>query len=329
MEAYFRARVISVLSDYPCYFWVHRDDGTNTGLRPRVWADWYGHLRDALDVVEANTEPGEFRNRLLSHWYRSKGLRLLGAGLTGRDDADARALIAALRDLAAERFPLGVDDQLPAIMRIRSTLLRAGDVDTIRELAAAERGMHAKHRVLRLRPADGGLEIGLRAILAYGGGAPVRLVPRHGDFVWDAPVELADELPAYMSGAGPPRIDVVLRHRDTDEAYMLPGTTDPLGPGREGAIRLGGKVSARLDPQTLKAGRPLTPGVWYVRVQLAACGWQVHRTVRAPAGLEATPWSLPGWTITPVAIERGYLALDVTAARRRPVLARARALLRR
>ena len=58
VSAYLHARTISVLSDYPCYFHTARDDGGNAGFRPLEPVGYFANLRDALDAVDALTEPG-------------------------------------------------------------------------------------------------------------------------------------------------------------------------------------------------------------------------------------------------------------------------------
>ena len=58
VSAYLHARGISVLSDYPCYFHTARGDGGNAGFRPLEPVGYFANLRDALDAVEALTEPG-------------------------------------------------------------------------------------------------------------------------------------------------------------------------------------------------------------------------------------------------------------------------------
>ena len=72
MRAYFLAPRISVLADYPCYHWVLRDVRSNASfgrLDPRAY---FANLREVLDIVDANTEPGPFRDRLYSRWYRGR-----------------------------------------------------------------------------------------------------------------------------------------------------------------------------------------------------------------------------------------------------------------
>jgi poly(ribitol-phosphate) beta-N-acetylglucosaminyltransferase len=340
MEAYFRADVISVLSDYPCYYWVTRDDGSNTGRRRRNWSEWYGYLRDTLDVVEAHTDPGPFRDRLLSHWYRTKGLGLLGSPLARREEADARALMEALADLAADRFPPSVDDHLPPIMRVRSALLRGGQLDRIRSLAVAERGMRLEESVRRLRAVDGGLDIEVTAELVYADRSPVKVRLDEGRAVWVPPIPLGEAVPGealdFTSHASRPQLDVLVRRRSTHELYALPGATEPLPVEPDGSMRLGATRRVRLDPETLQAGRPLEVGTWDLRVQLSSCGWHLQSAVRTPSDRKAWPASTAlatPRTVVPISTARGTVALHVTTPRLpRPlaaVRARARALRRR
>ena len=81
VSAYLHARGISVLSDYPCYFHTARGDGGNAGFRPLEPVGYFRNLRDALDAVEALTEPGALRDRLHRRWLRVEMVgRLRGAG---------------------------------------------------------------------------------------------------------------------------------------------------------------------------------------------------------------------------------------------------------
>ena len=57
-----RGQSICVLADYVCYFHTQRGDLGNAGRHRLDPVGYFGNLREALDVVEANTEPGPFRN---------------------------------------------------------------------------------------------------------------------------------------------------------------------------------------------------------------------------------------------------------------------------
>ena len=138
VQAYFRARRIAVLSDYPTYFWVRRDDGKNASER-RLGAGYFTDLREVLDIVEANTKPGPFRDRMLRHWYRVKMLgRLGGPTFSGRSRDEQRELFDDVRALAAERFTPSVTEGVTANLRVRAALMEAGRLDGLVSLAEWE-----------------------------------------------------------------------------------------------------------------------------------------------------------------------------------------------
>ena len=70
VAAYFAAKGISVLSDYACYYHISRVDQGNAGFRPLDPRAYLKNLAEALDVVDANTEPGPARDRLHRRWMR-------------------------------------------------------------------------------------------------------------------------------------------------------------------------------------------------------------------------------------------------------------------
>jgi hypothetical protein len=78
VHAYFHARNMAILADYACYHWVHWGSGTNASYVAPDPAAYFSDVRDVLDVVDAHTEPGEFRDRLYGRWYRGKLLGRLG-----------------------------------------------------------------------------------------------------------------------------------------------------------------------------------------------------------------------------------------------------------
>ena len=84
----------------------------NASHRPLDPEGYYGNVREVLDLVLEHTEPGPFRDRLLTHWYRGKMLQRVGGAQVHaprrrpqppprRDDPGARA--RALRRGRARR----------------------------------------------------------------------------------------------------------------------------------------------------------------------------------------------------------------------------------
>jgi poly(ribitol-phosphate) beta-N-acetylglucosaminyltransferase len=326
VKAYFRANVISVLADYPCYHWVRRRDGSNAGKRQREWRSFFGYLRDALDVVEEHTEPGDFRNRLLAHWYRTKGLAWLGPGFARRDPDDAYRFLDSLRGLAAERYPAGVDEHLPGILRVRSALLRAGAFDEIRRLAEFERTLDVQQNLEQLEAGDGRLTIRVAAQVHHPDGTPVAFEPVGERLFWPPPIELGPHVPSealdFTSAYELVRLHVVVRGRSTNEAFVVPGDTALLPPLADGRRIFGATRTAQLDPDTVANGNSLSRQVWDLDIQLDGCGWTHRRRLSSRAGAAPrVPLTAPigaNDRVVPFTTRHGAVALDVDQRLLRP-----------
>jgi poly(ribitol-phosphate) beta-N-acetylglucosaminyltransferase len=139
VHAYFHARAISVLADRPYYHWALRVDPKRNASYSRIEPErYFASLREVLDLVEAHTEPGPFREALLAHWYRGKMLGRLTGAFAKRDEAYARPLLDTIRGVALDRHGDGVDERLAYNLRVRSALLRRGDAGGLRALARFE-----------------------------------------------------------------------------------------------------------------------------------------------------------------------------------------------
>ncbi len=160
VQAYLRAKVVSVLADEPCYFYCERDDGGNLSSEPLRPAAYCGNLLRILDLVIDEVEPGDLRSRLLRRFYRIEMLsRLAGASFVDSDPSYRRELFEAIRGLALDRIDDAVHDGLGPVNRLRSTLLRAGRLDDLVELARRELRVELRCRVGAVGWAHGRLRI--------------------------------------------------------------------------------------------------------------------------------------------------------------------------
>jgi hypothetical protein len=156
LEAYFRARTISILADYPCYHWVLRGDATNASWSRMEPVSYFGFVREVLDIIEANTAPGELRDRLLAHYLRSKALwRLEGAVFLRRDEDFNRELFEEVRKLTLERFPPAIDRYVPFKYKVRAHVVRDGSFEGVVALARFEADLRARVRATEVRHRDG------------------------------------------------------------------------------------------------------------------------------------------------------------------------------
>jgi glycosyltransferase involved in cell wall biosynthesis len=140
-RAYLAASRVSILADYDYYFlWRGKPSGHISG-EPTPSAGYIGSV--AIIMSEACKLPDHAaRADVLLDVYRRKGLRWFRPSEFLRYSADKREdLVAAVQALAREYIPSDLEERLPLQSRLRSHLIRAGDVDALLTLLQAqERG---------------------------------------------------------------------------------------------------------------------------------------------------------------------------------------------
>jgi glycosyltransferase involved in cell wall biosynthesis len=301
MRCYFAARSISVLADYPCYHWVLRDLEVNASTQRFDVPDYFGRVGEILDIVEANTEPGEARDKLTTAWYTSKLLaRAGGLAYLERPDDYRVELYDEIRAMADARFGPRFDGRLPFNLRLRAELLRADRFDDLLTVARREAALEPKVTNLAIAQhakTPDALRITMRVRLTGpgdGGGGPLAFAPDGETLRWVAPdgLELTDEQrdatdPLHAGATA----HVIVRHPDDAVEYLLPArTTTKLVavPDTDGHVRVQAAVRATLDPATAAGGGPLPPGDWDLDVRLVVAGF--HATAPVPGGkLRITP----------------------------------------
>lgn len=279
MEAYFRARVISVLSSTPCYAWLKNEGSASSSrIHPE---SYFPHLEAVLDLVEANTEPGRLREQLLRHWYRGKILQRLSARRLGRYPDDYRErLLDVVAPLAQRRFGDGVERGLALPHRVRSALLRSGRRDDLIRFARFETDLTCRAEVTAARWTRGGrlsLTVDARIVTASGD----RLAFDPGSVgeratVWRAPgwMRLPRELRDARHDLRDDFLELWVRDERTGRERRVPGR-------RARALSRGRLI---LDPtRTFAADDPSVGGTLLVRVRHA--GWTLHAPLRAEPAL--------------------------------------------
>ena len=190
VHAYFHADGISVLADRPYYHWTTRERTPNASHGSLDPEGYYGNVREVLDLVLEHTEPGPFRDRLLTHWYRGKMLqRVGGRKFARRDDAHNRELVETIRALALERYDERVHDRLAFNLQVRSALLRSGRYEDLQRLARFEAGLRAAVKA-RVRGSGRRLALELTATLRG-----LELAPAGERLLWRPPEALPGPRP--------------------------------------------------------------------------------------------------------------------------------------
>ena len=320
VEAYLRAKVVSVLSDYTCYHHIARDDAGNAGFGTIEPVGYYGNLREGIDIVERLTEPGPLRDLVLRRWYSVEMLnRVGGKAFAGWQDDYRRSMYEEIRNLALERFTSpGIWEPLGPHHRVRSVLLREGRYDDLVRLAAFDSSLVLAATLDGLAWRDGSLHVAATLAVETAKGAPALTVSESGELRYEAPTDGVPDDARVLVPQEEPRVELLLRDRETkvDRPVSLRVTTAPrTGSGRQ-PHRLVAEGS--VDP-TKVGGKPLSAGVWdlFIRLRDWGAGNNVTRRLGAvrvsgletdiePAVLGGKPLLvLPYWT------EQDNLSLDV------------------
>jgi glycosyltransferase involved in cell wall biosynthesis len=329
--AYLKAERISVLADYPVYYWMKRDDGgNNTQHRFNPKHGFWPNTRTIAGQIKDGTTPSDdidaLQNRLLHRLYHVEILsRTREPEILREDPAEQRQRFEAAREVAREEFPAAVREGLPAVSRLRAELLEAGDFDGAVALAERVREVKARSAVSDLRWEDGRLVANVTLDLLRGDGEPLVLVERDGKQYLDP--ELLAGVPGTEDGwevPDPFRLayaELVVKDRDREDWWYPEGDLDmrlrPLGDGRSQVVATG---QLRLDPEHLAGGRPLERGVHdvWAYVQLLGVDRMVRVTGDGTAGGPAAGPALTGGRLAlPYWTGSGQLALDVDQRQRK------------
>ena len=332
VPAYFAASVVSVLGDHVCYLYQERADGGNAGSVTIDPAAYYGDLRAVLEIVIANTEPGEPRTRLLRRFYRVEMLgRLSEPSFHQLEPAFRDGIYSAVRSIAMDLIDPDVDATFTPILRLRAALLRADRQDALVELARRLAPARASWSLDRLAWTRGRLELGFEASFDTATGSDLVVPADDGRWVIDpaltsgllpSPFEVSDE---EVRGL---RADVLLRDRVTGAQWVVPTKSALEGAGGADGETDGQATrpilhgTATLDPLTAAGKHPLDEGIWDLWVRVVGLG--LDRTVRATAEARSAVSAGPAilgdrsTPVVPFVDEAGGLSLDV-GARTHPV----------
>jgi glycosyltransferase involved in cell wall biosynthesis len=300
MHAYFHAQRISVLADYPCYHWVLRDSDTNASYRPFEPADYFGNVREVLDLVEEHTEPGPLRERLVRHWYRGKMLgRLGGAGFAKRDPDYNREMFEEIRKLALERYAPEVAEKLPFNLRLRSHLLREGSFEDLLLLADREAELRVRPRIATVRGDGTWLRIDVQAELAGAEHGPLTFHRRGDRLLLDPPPgleSLPEDVLDVTEDVEKAKLRVLLESVPDRIEFEVPGETEvrlePAEGAPEGALHVVLSTQAHLNPSIAAAGAPLPAGDWELEALVTLAGF-THSKVIKRKGAHVVLTSIP------------------------------------
>ncbi|MFJ9658890.1 glycosyltransferase family 2 protein [Streptomyces griseoflavus] len=138
IEACVRARKISVVADYTCYYAVKRGDASNITYR----ADHLARLRctaEIMDFTAGLLPAGPERDAVLRRHFTWELAKLVQDDFPALDRDLQRDICAGIARLADAYFTDGIRDAMDVKRRVRICLARAGAIDALCEAITSEK----------------------------------------------------------------------------------------------------------------------------------------------------------------------------------------------
>jgi glycosyltransferase involved in cell wall biosynthesis len=320
VEAYLRARVVSVLSDYTCYTHIARDDEANAGFQAIAPIAYYANLREAVEIVEGLTEPGPRRDLVLRRWYSVEMMRRISGGtFASRSPQRQQAFYTEIRRLAEEHFARPTIWQpLPAAVRVVAELMRADRFEDLVALGGFEGSLRVHADTEAWHWEGGRLRFQALVGVASESGQPaitvVDGVPVYAAHLTDVPLEAS-------TARNPTEAWLQLVRRGSRTRVRLP--LEVVTVTDDGALRY--RVQGDLDPLDVVGAGPLEAGIWdlYLKLRAPDVGpdhlrrlGNEHGTVTADRPAVPALVGTAGLAVVPYLTEKGNLSLDVGATSR-------------
>jgi poly(ribitol-phosphate) beta-N-acetylglucosaminyltransferase len=282
VTSYLLADVISIYTDYTCYYHIRRADSGNAGFRKANWQSYFDNLAESLDVVLALTEPGKERSRIFRRWLQVEMVqRLTRRRRVQPADEEMTEIFSHAHRIAARYFDEGVVELLQPMSRRVGRAIVAGDAEEARRAITGMRRWTTYPSILKVNWVDGRLQLSgtvqLSDITPPGEMPPEEL--DGGSKPEAISAEMTDEPLAekrFSALLGPLAPDTLRRgmansemrldltERDTGETWPVPAEIHRMG--------LAASFSADIDPNTLAAGARLADGLWDLFVHFGVLG---------------------------------------------------------
>ncbi|KAB1937427.1 glycosyltransferase [Micromonospora sp. ALFpr18c] len=275
VRACFLSRRTCVLSDYTCYHHAQRADARNVTAARLDPSSYFESVRDALDIVDANTEPGPLRDRLHRRWLRNEMLnRLRGRRLLSAPEDWLEQIALETQKVIQDRFAPGVAAGLPPLLRAVAYLAERGRIADLRRLARWEAGIAAHGAIDEIQHADRAVTMTVAAELRSAD-QPVSFRSDEGRDVLVLPIEeITPEVLDSTAQVRKARLDVVARRRETGDEIFLPVTyrTERVAaPSGADTVHLVHRATTTIDFGALNGGR--TRGSWLLKARITNAGW--------------------------------------------------------
>jgi glycosyltransferase involved in cell wall biosynthesis len=303
---------VSVLASYPCYRWIKHPG--NTSSRPTDPAEYWGYFTEAMNLVDTLGGPADVSDALkIAATGQAFTRPFIASWLRHPRERQAEEL-AATAQWVDDAVPARLDDRQPLVRRAHLQALRRRDEPAYRAAQELRSRAHATDAVVTAGWTSAGLlRIEVTARMELTGR---RVVDPLGGERWSVP-GLPDDgtFDLRVLDVDRPTGELTVRDRAVGTEWPVDTRID-VAPEWSGAVV---RVVGEIDPPRGTFGRPLDPGIWDVRIQLAMLGRSFSRRVTVPedtlpTGVGGVVHAADGLEVTPYRTAAGTLALRVRAA---------------
>ena len=288
------ASVVSVVADEVCYHHSRRGDTGNAAYSYVSPTDYFGYVREQLDILDELDATTSLRKAVLTRTLRMEMLQRLEGQRMLDYRADYRTeLLGEIRKLLLERYPVDAELLLSPRQRPLVAAARVGNVDALMRIAQWQARVRVEARLEGIDWRGEALRLTCSVRLSDPDGALVSERP-DGMVLASYPEVLADLASVRLEGYA--------RTRDRSHEVRLPVTSHVLV-DQEGALVVTGYADFAVA--TAPSGAPLAGGIWDISVWVEALGWfreirlGARRTEAATVGCRPALIGRPGRLVMP------------------------------
>lgn len=313
-----RARVISVLADYPCYRWIHRPDGTNSSDAKVDRRTYWEYYAGVLRTMEASGGAGPLLDATRAIAMEQAFSRITPKSYVQWNPTARATTFEALHEFVLEQFPPGLDSRIPVLKRLRVQALRSGEVNAFEQLQLRRTQISFAVRCSQVHWDSGRLLVGVDASMVSADGDPLAM-DRIGDDV-ALPAELgaptgAGAAPCVLSSTERGTGEITVRHRSSGVEWPVDSLGDSKTPQADGEATLRVHVDGAVDPENGFFGHALETGIWDVlaRVQFLGEGQLRKVPLDSLTPLPRGSQQIGGHEVLVYCTKSGTLALKISA----------------
>lgn len=292
-EAYFRARVISVVADYDCYYVRNRPDDGNVTRRTHDPLPWLDQAERLLNMIAEFVPAGPGRDHLVTRHFRFEILPCLGSKhprfadrwLNHSTPEEQQKVLDRVKELCDTWLTENVLEKLAPDLRLRAFCARENKIAELAAIIAAQLAPTEKAAAH-----DGKVYLSLPYFRDAAAGIPdrmyeldnIRVIHRLDALDWSATGLLNVGGYAHLTQVDTDGqiVELLVRKRGTDVEYRVPtaqSETPELADASTPYDYTHAGFSAGVDFATLAGGDPVANGVWDLSLSVSAKGVTVER----------------------------------------------------